>query len=132
MNSVVDRQLVVDLHGCNTVIARTVVRSALHFLFNLLTRRYEGCLPYSEVQDSTQSSPCLPVQLEIITGIGRNSKDHLEPVLKPYIQCWLSSEFEPSFRVFEKYGNPGRYFGYVLKYFLELLYLYYFYMLYLG
>jgi len=112
--------MVVDLHGYTSCIARSLIRSALHHLF-LLYHTSPVALPSPSPSDdatpppsssfadsvSGKSNNIIP-NLIIITGIGRNSRDHLEPVLKPSVMLWLETCFSPSLKASEISGNPGR------------------------
>ena len=44
----------------------------------------------------------------MLVGIGRNSKERLEPVLKPNIFQWLEQSFDPPLTPSEPANNPGR------------------------
>ena len=46
--------------------------------------------------------------LVVITGVGRNSLQWLEPVLKPALQSWLETDFTPPLLAEELAENPGR------------------------
>ena len=48
--------------------------------------------------------------LIIIVGKGFNSRDFLEPVLKPNLQRWLEEDFSPPLVADEVVDNPGRLF----------------------
>ena len=48
--------------------------------------------------------------LIIIVGKGFNSRDFLEPVLKPNLQRWLEEDFSPALVADEVVDNPGRLF----------------------
>ena len=87
-----DGDMIIDLHGFSTALARASVRSALNTLQNY----------YYANKHKTQKN------LIIITGIGRNSREKLEPVLKPSIIGWLQNDFEPALTPKEVANNPGR------------------------
>ncbi len=87
-----DGDMIIDLHGFSTALARASVRSALNTLRNY----------YYANKHRTQKN------LVIITGIGRNSREKLEPVLKPSIIGWLQNDFEPALTPKEVANNPGR------------------------
>lgn len=87
-----DGDMIIDLHGFSIALARATVRSALNTL-----RSYY----HSNKQKPNKN-------LVIITGIGRNSRERLEPVLKPSIIGWLQSDFEPALMAKEAANNPGR------------------------
>ena len=82
-------EFLIDLHGLTTLVSRASVRSAL-------SRMKEAADKGGRMRD-----------LVIITGIGKNSKDFLEPVLKPTVQAWLQT-LEPPLRAQEVSDNPGR------------------------
>ena len=70
--------------------------------------------------DSNDSKPPVLLQsafgslakrsLIIIVGKGFNSRDFLEPVLKPNLQRWLEEDFSPPLVADEVVDNPGRLF----------------------
>jgi hypothetical protein len=84
--------LLVDLHGYSQVIARAAVRSALRLLLNNA--------------DAIVQRPSTP-SLILITGIGKNSKENMEPILKPSIKAFLES-LNPALPAKEVEDNPGR------------------------
>lgn len=95
--------MLVDLHGFTTPVARAAIRSALNVLKT-----------EDDYVDKTMRRVSPPRQIRVgrslvvITGKGRNSKEWLEPVLKPSVQHWLESEFTPSLKAAEQADNPGR------------------------
>jgi len=48
------------------------------------------------------------ITLILIVGIGKNSKEWLEPVLKPSVVSWLESDFNPPLIASEIADNLGR------------------------
>ena len=86
--------MLIDLHGFSTPLARASIRSALYKL--------------RDKYHSKGDSEARIKNLVIITGIGRNSREWLEPVLKPSVQNWLENEFVPPLRSEELAENPGR------------------------
>jgi hypothetical protein len=70
-----DVTLIVDLHGFSKVLARASIRSAFRVLMN-----------HKIICGKSTS-------LTIITGIGKNSKELLEPILKPSIKVMFNLNF---------------------------------------
>lgn len=119
-----DGALVVDLHGFTAPIAKAAVHSALHSLRsrqrppenevgntatkweNIPENRFISVRNQDQDQDQDASSD---LALVLITGIGRNSKEPLEPVLKPLLRSWLATAFNPPLMATEMPVNPGRY-----------------------
>jgi hypothetical protein len=123
----------VDVHGFTTALARAAVRSALYNLRESTVR--ERSTVSANIADSsvvgtdaganTVKGSCAAAlvlsgsssgsnsslrtrNLIIITGIGRNSKELLEPVLRPALREWLESSFNPPLIASELTDNPGR------------------------
>jgi len=88
--------MIVDLHGLSISLARSAIRSALYTMrSNYLTHNNNNS------KDSYRS-------LVIITGIGKNSKEWLEPILKPSVIQWLETDFNPPLVSSELADNLGR------------------------
>jgi DNA-nicking Smr family endonuclease len=85
-----DSALIVDLHGYSQIIARVAIRSALNV-----------------IEADKNNGQKRTLSLIIITGIGKNSKELLEPVLKPSIKVFLQS-LDPPLLAAELMDNPGR------------------------
>ena len=85
--------MIVDLHGLSISLARSAIRSALYSM-------------RSNYFNKDNKNPNR--SLVIITGIGKNSKEWLEPVLKPSVQSWLESDFSPPLVASELADNLGR------------------------
>lgn len=49
-----------------------------------------------------------PRSLVLITGLGKHSREQMEPVLKPVMQQWLEEAFDPPLCAAELVDNLGR------------------------
>ena len=117
--------MILDLHGYNTAVSRACIRSALMVLRKealAMSSQAEGLssdLPNHVKEyrlDSWRKNSHVGVRnMIIITGIGRNSKEWLEPVLKPVISSWLYYDFSPPLVAYQLQDNPGRYNNLPLK-----------------
>lgn len=117
-----DYVMVTDLHGLTTTMARAAVRTAL---WRLYTEHYKQRITSNETIKSElakdDETPKLSQSanyqrdleakqqrgLVVITGVGRNSKESVGPVLKSSIPVFLS-QFDPPLLSVDHAGNPGR------------------------
>jgi len=83
-------QFVLDLHGLNVALAHSVVRIAM--------RQQVATLAEEETSQ---------INMIIITGKGRNSEFHLQPILRPEVQRMLLEEFYPPLNTMSVPGNIG-------------------------
>jgi len=113
-------EIVADLHGCSIYLAKAKIRAALAHILRMkllvhvgfvgegyvkVRSQSNGVLTYKGVDNPSSSSS---FSLVIITGVGRNSREPLEPVLKPLVQKWLETCFRPSLTAAEYKENAGR------------------------
>jgi len=109
--------MVVDLHQLTVPVAKAAIRSAL---LMLLEEEEEELRQQQQQQQQSRprttttaaatatTTTSKATSLVLITGIGRNSKHWLDPVLKPALIEWLASDFSPPLHAVELHDNPGR------------------------
>ena len=119
--------MILDLHGYTIPVARACIRSALALLRREAIRtwswRMTTSLAATLESPLARNSPPKDYRLTawkknsetgvrnlvIITGYGKNSKEWLEPILKPSTKQWLFDDFSPPLVAQEVAENPGRY-----------------------
>eukprot|EP00978_Attheya_sp_CCMP212_P003400 scaffold7003_cov60-Attheya_sp.AAC.4 len=93
--------LMLDLHGMTTAIAHSAVRVTLQREVQVSS----WC--YLDQEVGKDSLSVWDTDVTIITGRGKNSVQHMRPILRPEVQRMLSEEFYPPLSTISVPGNMG-------------------------